>query len=235
MKIMMAENKLPTRRAADEANDGFSPLPAHAGEKVDETIPADQTTLGGSSVSDMCKIEYWSSRPLWQSDLDYFAAQGISGLDLANPDPVLKAGIILEGGGATFIFEHHTDTDEGRDAFILPVSGGGITDLVAYDPEIGLLATWLGRAFAINEASIWEPNLDGNPLPVWRDPIGWLKAKRQGIVLLRPEQAYSYLDHLPGVIAEDVQHGEELERLLWTPRRKVSVFLRDTNERRAAA
>jgi hypothetical protein len=191
---------------------------------------------GISSVSDLCKCEYWNARPLWQSDLDHFATLGISGLDLASPDMVLKAGIILEGDGSTFIFEHATDTDDGRDAFILPVEGAtGISDLVAFDPEIGLLATWLGQAFAINEARIFDPNLDGDPLPIWHDPIGWLRAKRQGIVLLRPEQARSYLDHLPGVIAEDVQHGEELERLLWTPRRKVPVFLRQTNERRAAA
>jgi hypothetical protein len=186
-------------------------------------------------VSDLCRTEYWNARSLWQSDLDYFAALGISGLDLATPDMVLKAGIILEDGGVTFVFEHHTDTDEGRDAFILPVEGPiGINDLIAFGPEIGLLATWLGRALAINEASIWAPNLDRDPLPVWRDPIGWLKAKRQGIVLLKPEQAYSYLDHLPGVIAEDLQHGEELERLLWTPRHRIPVFLRDANERAAA-
>jgi hypothetical protein len=187
------------------------------------------------SASDLCKSEYWSARSLWQSDLDYFAALGIGGLNLASPDMVLKAGIILEDGGKTFVFEHSTDTDAGRDAFILPVEGGaGSIDLVAFDPEIGLLATWLGRAFAINEASIWAPNLDGDPLPVWRDPVGWLKAKREGIVLLKPEQAYSYLDHLPGVIAEDVQHGEELEKLLWTPRRKIPVFLRGEIEWRAA-
>jgi hypothetical protein len=188
-----------------------------------------------ASVLDLCKAEYWNARPLWQSDLDHFASLGISGLGLANPDMVLKAGIILDDGGNTFVFEHHTDTDSGADAFILPVEGtSGIIDLVAFDPETGLLATWLGRAFAINEASIWAPNLDGDPLPVWRDAIGWLKAKREGIVLLKPQQAYSYLDHLPGVIAEDVQHGDELERLLWTPRRKVPVFLRDEIERRAA-
>ena len=187
------------------------------------------------TVSELCKIEYWNARPLWQSDLDHFAALGISGLGLANPDMVLKAGIILDDGGNTFVFEHHTDSDGGRDAFILPVEGAsGIIDLVAFDPEIGTLSTWLGRAFAINEASIWEPNLDGDPLPIWRDPVGWLKAKREGIVLLKPQQAYSYLDHLPGVIAEDVRHGEELEKLLWTPRRKVPVFLRDEIERRAA-
>jgi hypothetical protein len=187
------------------------------------------------TVSELSKIEYWNARPLWQSDLDHFVALGISGLGLANPDMVLKAGIILDDGGNTFVFEHHTDTDGGRDAFILPVEGSsGIIDLIAFDPETGLLATWLGRAFAINEVSIWEPNLDGDPLPIWRDPIGWLKAKREGIVLLKPQQAYSYLDHLPGVIAEDVQHGEELEKLLWTPRRKVPVFLRDAIERRAA-
>jgi hypothetical protein len=187
------------------------------------------------SLLDLCRAEYWNARPLWQSDLDHFASVGISGIDLANPDMVLKAGIILDDGGNTFVFEHHTDTDGGRDAFILPVEGAsGIVDLIAFDPETGLLARWLDQAFAINEASIWAPNLDGDPLQVWRDPIGWLKAKREGIVLLKPQQAYSYLDHLPGVIAEDVQHGEELEKLLWTPRRKVPVFLRDAIERRAA-
>ena len=116
------------------------------------------------SVSGLCKTEFWNARSLWQSDLDHFATLGISGLDLATPDMVLKAGIILENGGDTFTFEHHTDTDDGRDAFILPVEGAtGITDLVAFDHETGLLATWLHRAFAINEASIWEPNLDGDP------------------------------------------------------------------------
>jgi hypothetical protein len=189
--------------------------------------------LRAPSVSDLCRNEYWNARSLWQSEIDYFATLGISALDLACPDMVLKAGIVLEDNGDT---ENATDNDNGRDAFILPVEGaGGINDLVAFDPEIGLLATWLRRAFAINEATIWEPNLGGDPLPVWRDPIGWLKAKRQGIVLLRPEHAYSYLDHVPGVIAEDVEHGEELERLLWTPRRRVPVFLRDTNGRRAVA
>jgi hypothetical protein len=117
-----------------------------------------------ASVLDFCKTEYWNARPLWQSDLDYFASLGVSGLDLANPDMVLKAGIILDDGGDTFVFEHHADTDRGRDAFILPVEGAsGIIDLIAFDSEIGLLATWLGRAFAINEASMWEPNLDGDP------------------------------------------------------------------------
>ena len=47
------------------------------------------------SLLDLCRAEYWNARPLWQSDLDHFASVGISGLDLANPDMVLKAGIIL--------------------------------------------------------------------------------------------------------------------------------------------
>jgi hypothetical protein len=46
---------------------------------------------------------------------------------------VLKAGIIPNEVGDTFTFEHHTDSNEGRDAFILPVEGAtGTNDLVAF-------------------------------------------------------------------------------------------------------
>ena len=136
--------------------------------KILEELYGQDAERAPPSLLDLCRAEYWNARPLWQSDLDHFASVGISGLDLANPDMVLKAGIILDDGGNTFVFEHHTDTDGGRDAFILPVEGAsGIVDLIAFDSETGLLATWLDRAFAINEASIWEPNLDGDPLPIW--------------------------------------------------------------------
>src|SRR6516165_11790920 len=102
-----------------------------------EELYGQESERSPPSVLDLCTAEYWNARPLWQPDLDHFASLGISGVDLANPDMVLKAGIILDDGGNTFVFEHHTDTDVGRDAFILPVEGAsGIIDLVAFDPAI---------------------------------------------------------------------------------------------------
>jgi hypothetical protein len=64
--------------------------------KPEELGQAAECEQSASSVSDLCKTEYWNARSLWQSDLDYFAVEGIRGLDLANPDMVLKAGIILK-------------------------------------------------------------------------------------------------------------------------------------------
>jgi len=81
--------------------------------KILEELYFQDGELAPPSVLDLCRAEYWNARSLWQSDLDHFASLGISGLDLANPDMVLKAGIIIDGGGETLVFEHHTDSDGG--------------------------------------------------------------------------------------------------------------------------
>src|SRR5262245_58793546 len=48
--------------------------------KPEELIGQAECKQGApSSVSDLCKTEYWNARSLWQSDLDFFAAQGITG------------------------------------------------------------------------------------------------------------------------------------------------------------
>ncbi len=108
-----------------------------------------------------------------------------------------------------------------------------MNDIVAWNPKDHRLACWRSTAFVLGGNQIFEPNLERKPLPVWRSPLRWLKEQRYGIVLARPNAAHQYLDHLPGLIAEDQQHAEELERLLWNPRRRLPIFMRDLAEKAA--
>jgi hypothetical protein len=79
----------------------------------------------------------------------------------------------------------------------------------------GALASWLGRAWAIGEDTIYDVRLsDHGALPVWRDPLRLLQANRECIVLVRPRAAVHYLAEAEPLLAEDTWHGEELQQIL---------------------
>lgn len=66
----------------------------------------------------------------------------------------------------------------------------------------------------MGEGTIFAPRLESEALPVWRWPLDWLRADRRGIVLLKPQLAAQFLRDVGPLMAEDVEHGLELERQL---------------------
>jgi hypothetical protein len=79
--------------------------------------------------------------------------------------------------------------------FLILDQQGEAWDMVAWCSRTGQLASWLCRAWAIGEDTIYEPRLsDHGALPIWRDPLRYLQANREGIVLVRPRAAVHYLD-----------------------------------------
>jgi len=126
----------------------------------------------------------------------------------------------------SFEFTRHVDDESSSSAYIIGVLGfGGLIDLAAWEPASFHIASWLGRAFAISEQQIEAPHLE--PLPVWRSPLEWLRAGRRGIVILRPEIAWLRLADVP-ILAENVEHGVELRRLLTSPFRP-QIFVRSSH------
>jgi hypothetical protein len=160
---------------------------------------------------------YWKhGRGLWQSDIDRWLAAGVSIQALAWPLPVVRAGVIFSG--ARFVFEADTERDDGHDAYVVPVTAAGrIIDLCAFAIDGPGVATWAGAAKALGEDEVYAPNFDAVPLPVWRSLDGWLAAGRRGLVLLQTDPG-TWIDHVPGLIAEDGDHGEALRRLFPTVR-----------------
>ncbi|WP_201836212.1 hypothetical protein [Microvirga zambiensis] len=150
---------------------------------------------------------------------------GIPADALAGPSPVRADYVVFDNLG--FEFECHTEVGkDGTRAFLFPVTDGhGVArDVVAWSPQLGKLATWLGRAWALGEDTINAPRLsDHGALPVHRTPVGWLRARQRGICLVRPQAAAHYLEAAGPLLAEDAEHGVELKRLLTRPAPRILV------------
>ncbi len=103
-------------------------------------------------------------------------------------------------------------------------SGGAPLDVIAWQPQSSRLGSWLGHAWGLGQESIYAPRLsDHGGLPVWREPLAWLRTNRRGVVLLRPGAAAHDLEAAAPLIAEDAAHGEELKQLLTRPAPRILV------------
>lgn len=150
---------------------------------------------------------------------------GISADALSGPNPV-KAGYVLFDELGFEFEQHDKHGTEGVRAFLFLItdSRGVARDVVAWAPKLGKLTTWLNRAWALGEDSIYAPRLsDDGGLPIWRTPVGWLKARRNGICLVRPKAAAHYLCDAGPLIAEDAAHGAELKQILTRPAPRILV------------
>jgi len=78
-------------------------------------------------------------------------------------------------------------------------------DTVFWQPRYGTIATYANRAFALGEAAINDPGtyaLDCS-LNIYADPLEWLRAERDGIVVLDWNVAFDRLRDAPRItIAE---------------------------------
>ena len=158
---------------------------------------------------------------------------GLPASSLEHPIPIL-AGWIVGVGPTSFEFDQHLAGEPGTRAllFLVTERDGTALDIAAWDLETGQLSTWLDRAFALGQDQLYLPRLsEHEALVVWRSPLDWLRQGRRGIVLLRPHAAAYALDDAGPLMAEDVEHGLELRKLLTRPGPRILVRRSD---RRAA-
>ncbi len=160
------------------------------------------------------------------SDFQWMINVGVSARSIMTPWAVAVDEVIFDG----YHFEFARDCDgEGNRAFtILCGDPLDAIDIVAWTPKANRMASWRGMAFALNQDEIFAPRLDADPIPIWRSPLFWLRSDRQGVVpLLQPpalRHRWNNLDHLPGLLVEDVGHGDEIARALpHFPRDKIFV------------
>ena len=102
---------------------------------------------------------------------------------------------------------------DGNPAIIVPaMDGGGLVDLVAFDPRRP--GRWHVRLGACPLLGIDNMGLWLEPLRLWRSPLGYLRAKLQGAVVLTWPAALPLLACCSEIIAEDVPHGREVRKEL---------------------
>jgi hypothetical protein len=111
-------------------------------------------------------------------------------------------------------------------------------DLVAWTrahPERVLRCLRAAVALGIDRIANPASYFAGKPLQIHRTPLAWLRANCQGIVVLSADGVLDRLDRLPArpepyrLLAEDLDHGVELRRLLAPLRPRVRLFVPSEN------
>lgn len=100
-------------------------------------------------------------------------------------------------------YDGRFDTDEkGEEWIVIPEQ----SDVVFWQPRSGELATWNGRQFALGEFAITFPMTYamGHSLNIYADPLDWLRACRDGIVVLNWSFAFDYLRDAPRIAVDRV-------------------------------
>jgi hypothetical protein len=101
----------------------------------------------------------------------------------------------------------------------------GVTDdLVAFDGR-GRLAPGLGRARLLGEQMILAPRL-GEPLRVFEDVWAWLRANRDGVVILDWRVAARRLEEV-SLCVDSVEFGQILRERLARPAPPIFVKIRE--------
>jgi hypothetical protein len=157
------------------------------------------------------RLAHLHGRSLRQREIDRFGEFGVRAVDLGHPWPVLLDRVV-------FVDEYFSFADDlgvaGELAFTFVVcSNAGMIDIAAWQPETNRLAIWRGEGFALGERQIHHPNPLVQGLCVFRNPIGWLRAGRCGIVIIRSKFARSVLADISVLVAEDEQHRKELQKV----------------------
>lgn len=160
-------------------------------------------------------------RALKQSEITRFASYGVHVLDLANPWPVLADRVIFHGEFFEFV---DTKDSAGEACFTFAVLGTtSFVDIAAWSPATNRVAVWCGAGFALGERQMLLPHPATTGLVVHRTPIGWLRAGRRGIVIVRPAFASTILSAVPALHAEDEEHARELRSIVGTGPHAPSV------------
>lgn len=174
--------------------------------------------------------EFASHRPLTQKQLAALADLGVTAETLVAAGAVRAARVHFRRD----VYEPAQEGDRGTAVLLIPVyADETIIDICAVDPAPPhRFATRDGRAELLGEDD--NRCLMGGALPVWRNPIHWLRAGCDGVVLLRTQSAWRLFFHMPRLLAEDFQHAEELNRRMKPPRWKGHVVLPAEAEEMAA-
>ncbi len=172
----------------------------------------------------MSRLPRPSLLPLSQPDLDWLLRQHVSTDAMVRPIAMMAA---TGSKGADGRFEYD-DTGKRWIAFEQDV------DTVFWQPREGSFATETGRAFGLGETVIENPGtyaFDCN-LNIFAHPLDWLRAKRDGIVVLDWNRAFDRLRWVPRIAIDEVLLSTYLRAM--KPGSMPALFVLPTRGRYAA-
>ena len=155
---------------------------------------------------------------------EWLVLEGFECEALTRPWPV--GGAMVHFAGKSF------DIDSaGEDVLTFRAEDRGVVvDLIAWHPETGRFASWLGTTFCLGDTDqIFNPAtwFGGGALRVHRTPAEWLHASRDGIVIVRPDLAHAYLGRCPRLSFAHVDHARRVYRWLKPPQPTVELLIEE--------
>lgn len=161
-----------------------------------------------------------------QRQICWLQEQGVPRAALHNPDVLARADVVF--GPRYFAFNDEMPGELTMSAIIiLAYDGEGVpADLVAWAPRSRQVATWLGRVAVMGD--VGAPRLASHgALAVYTDPLGWLRAGREGVCIVDAALAHHHLQDVGPYAVEDADTGVFLEEILARPRPNILVVLKD--------
>ena len=100
---------------------------------------------------------------------------------------------------------------------------GMIRDIAAWNGKAW--ATLHGREFILgfDALSGWCDHL--RPLRIYRDPVEWIASGCAGILILDDDAAWRILERFEHFLANNLEHGEQLEIILQRPARHFTIHI----------
>lgn len=108
-----------------------------------------------------------------------------------------------------------------------------VIDLTAWQPRTGKLASWREQAFCIGDFDdLFNPAIyfAGGALRIHASPLEWLRANREGIVILRPDLAYAHLRFVPRLSFADPTHARRVQSWIRAPQACAELFIETSAE-----
>ena len=137
-------------------------------------------------------------------------------------NPVMKAKVTFLDNGNFEFSDALKDPGESVTAYIFFDLLAEAHEIFAWRPKDNRIASLGGRHFALGQQWVDDWDMEGKPLPVFREPLEWLAANRRGIVIVDQEAArWNLIGRKLG--ARSIEHGEALARSMALPAPSVLV------------
>jgi hypothetical protein len=150
-----------------------------------------------------------------EAELEWLFVHGVAQEAMTKPWPLRSARVVFDG---LYGFEFKRDGDP---AIIFKAEDrGDEVDFIAWQATTGKLAPWHGCTFCLGDLDqLYNPAtyFMGGSLRVHCDPLDWLRADREGIVILRPDLTYAYLRHCTRLVFADQSHAERVWNWMQPP------------------
>ncbi len=183
--------------------------------KRDVTAPPDTTveTLRPERWPLDLVAEHLACDSLSPKAVRWLLKQGVpASAILADDIPMLCREVVLDG--RRFEFACHRPSEDAVPAFVFPVFDqyGDNSDLAAWHPTEGV-ALWLGTVAMLGEEQV-DPTLRDEPLEVHASVLAWLRADRQGVVVLDQRRAKTMLREAGLLLVNDEGFAAKLHDAL---------------------